>query len=349
MPLPGSEEQRLCQAQQASGGLNKNATASGECCRLYDIGCPAPFDCFTSASGTWEYAQKAWCCRAENLGCAQTCDVAPALMGTRQADYCCDRKGVGCSAAWQEKQAREDADRVAEQHAAGVARRDMRVNLEGLVSELVANPKKVLRRLRWALLAASVLLQKNPSRLIVRALAEATNTTRVSVPQGWNMELLAEERAAVQQWFPSSGRGASVLAQTGQAQDKLYVDYAVTGTSDAEVLQAVQQIDAQLQTGSLGGKGGPEVRTLGTTSPIDPPPMGTPPSSSSDSKTWVWVLVGSLGAVCLGVVIAAVVVHQMTASRPSFSATEMDQGMECLNTNDCADSTTPSSNHLMRV
>eukprot|EP01061_Rhynchopus_euleeides_P004795 TRINITY_DN13_c0_g2_i3.p1 TRINITY_DN13_c0_g2~~TRINITY_DN13_c0_g2_i3.p1 ORF type:complete len:549 (+),score=171.77 TRINITY_DN13_c0_g2_i3:3-1649(+) len=335
VPAPPSydfEQERLCLEQEEAGLLANTTAFSGDCCKLYDIGCPARFGCYASSPSTWGAIQQDWCCRAKDMGCAHTCDVPAATMVTRQALYCCDRKGVGCTAEWKEEQARADEEREAQQQAAGVARRNLRLKVVGRLSELVSNPKKVLQRLRWALLAASALLQQDPTRLVISSFGSRDNTTRVPVPHGWNLELLSEERASVQQWLQSTGRAASVLAVlTAPAHDELYVEYTVTGTSEAAVLQTVQDIDTQAQTGSLGGKAGPEVRTSGI-SELGPSRQGpASEASSSSSMTWLWALLGGLGAVCVGTGIAAVVVHKRrVAARGAMSLDEVMQEVQAL-------------------
>eukprot|EP00754_Rhynchopus_humris_P006864 Rhum_TRINITY_DN13242_c0_g5::Rhum_TRINITY_DN13242_c0_g5_i1::g.58565::m.58565 len=281
-----------------------SAEALRECCK-FGFGCPTnPFDCMTSNSSSWGPQEKHFCCKmtTDARGCAEYCPVA---TKTRQGSdgYCCDVRG-NCNEEYFAYEMAVDAKAQAQ-------RKEVRVNVRGMLDQDMAdagdvlqNPKGLLRRLRLQLLAASEDLREKPELLMVTLLgllqddgslptASEFQSMTVPVPEKWNRALFYEESTLSADGWLTSRAGQLLETSTDAKNAKVFFEYTIEGTDAAKVEEAVHQAAAV----------GEDVTV-----------MTPPPSSDSDSKT-LWIVLGAgLGALCLGGLVAALVVHQRRKS-----------------------------------
>ena len=298
---PDSIINRCMQVDQLS------AEAVRECCK-FGFGCPTnPFDCMASNASAWGPQEKHFCCQmtTDARGCAQRCPVA---RSARQGSdgYCCDVRG-NCNEEYFAYEQAIDAKAQAQ-------RKEVRVNVRGMLGQDMAdtgdvlqNPKGLLRRLRLQLLAASEDLREKPERLMVTLLgllqadgslptAGEFQSMTVPVPEKWNRALLNEESTlSADGWLTS--RAGQVLESSTSSKNakKVFFEYTIEGTDAAKVEKAVHQAAAV-------GEG---------VTVMTPPPS---PESDGGLKT-LWIVLGAgLGALCLGGLVAALVVSQRRKS-----------------------------------
>ena len=309
-------EEARCEAAATAGTL-QDSTA---CCRDFGVGCAAPsdFNCSAGNLASWTDAKQFFCCREKDV-CAMRCnraDIAAGDVTASQAAFCCDSKGLGCSANTTATQTQRDVDAATKD--ATKHKRALRLVVKEAVEDLLENPKKMLRRLRWAILGASALLQAKPSRLIVTAMGgllpngsvpTGASKFTLNVHRSWNEELNAEETALISTLTLTinTNRGADVL-QSASA-DGSFVEYTVQDGSEGTVEAAVGEIEGKVEGGSLSGSGqGKDVMVFGS--------MGTKGEKTEkteeevSAKTWLTALVSIVGALCAGGVVAAVVVQR---------------------------------------
>ena len=297
---PDSIINRCMQVDQLS------AEAVRECCK-FGFGCPTnPFDCMTSNASAWGPQEKHFCCKmtTDARGCAEYCPVA---TKTRQGSdgYCCDVRG-NCNEEYFAYEQAIDAKAQAQ-------RKEVRVNVRGMLGQDMAdtgdvlqNPKGLLRRLRLQLLAASEDLREKPERLMVTLLgllqadgslptAGEFQSMTVPVPEKWNRALFYEESTLSADGWLTSRAGQVLESSTSSKNAKVFFEYTIEGTDAAKVEEAVHQAAAV-------GEG---------VTVMSPPPS---PESDGGLKT-LWIVLGAgLGALCLGGLVAALVVSQRRKS-----------------------------------
>ena len=307
-----------CLALAEAGGTVP-ASRRKECCRAAGVTCDADkFDCFDGTPvGGWDAERRRWCCREKEVGCRVSCDgvratsdddgTAAAADETERA-FCCEELGVACP-----KEAEgAEAARVKEEEAAAavgglVVSEEFFLKLAGLASEVTDNPKRLLRRLRRALLRASGTLREDKGRLRVRTVGVLDETKEVpekvrqkrtgvgggggdaatgddgdfpvvEVPASWNEELAADEDA-----FLAEGRSAALLqaaAGGGGAAfgDGLFVDYVLQAESKEVVAAAARELAGAVDEASKG-EGVLADDAGGASLPISP--LGAPTSIGS--------------------------------------------------------------------
>ena len=246
-------------------------------------------------------------------------------MTVEQRGYCCEQKGVGCMKGYLRWQRRLDWKRAVEE--APLFHRAFTLKLGNLVYTLLDNPKYVLARLRWLLLAASPRLQQQPHTLVVDVLGilmvnstlppqHLRNKWTIPIPRNWNDEILDQEKSRV----ASSGReGVTLGSHDGSDDEGVFIEATVHATTEQAAIDTVAEVSSAfaLPGDVLVGGGVAEARVL---EPIALTPIASTPSSkdsvpikndsSTSSHAWLWALIGGFAALCVGGSVFAAVIFR---------------------------------------
>ena len=321
------KDREQCRKDEMDGVLAKDADKSQKCCKDFAHGCVAKFECFANQTNASEWAKekKEFCCREKDAGCAMRCDSKDKDMLTGdQQEFCCSIKGMGCSSEFKRAQKETDEKKDKEERDAGVHKKGFQMKLKGDAEEIFAEPKVVLRRLRKALLEASEKLGEKPERLVVKLLGllmpngkvpegNQTQNWTMDIPRSWNEECHADEKERhaknATQSADEPARDAGVL---GETDSDYYAEIEIQDTDAATVEAASTEVKTTADNGALGGGDGPELAVGGMTEMSGSAPSTTPTTGDDDdsSKTWLWALIGAVGALCIGAGVAAVMVHR---------------------------------------
>ena len=367
---PGSlpaDEQRWCCAnkrlscrfkcQQNKDIRDKWSANQREYCCLYDgVSCKSntqDFDCFnTSAAFHWSEPRKQFCCLEKDVGCPVDCTAAKVLLTQVQMDDCCKGSGLHC-----------DASSLFPPVPPGGERKTFRFTFREDWNVFSRNPKRMVRKFRMSLLAASKTLQSSPSVLEVNyigALMSGNEVPSTSRLPSWGTNALLEWNTdsaipdVVKNASDTTSRSVAVLSETMNeavnSKDGAHIDYYLTGS--IEIVDQIQkEIDAQVKAGSGRKPNGVFQKNLEGYSLILSDPMNnliqtksapgteTPSPSSSSSKSWIWILIASIGGTCL---IGGLVVLYLKRRRPYENYVdnlEMHEGLDIedeliLNTHD---------------
>eukprot|EP01064_Diplonema_japonicum_P033425 TRINITY_DN657_c0_g1_i1.p1 TRINITY_DN657_c0_g1~~TRINITY_DN657_c0_g1_i1.p1 ORF type:complete len:220 (+),score=74.98 TRINITY_DN657_c0_g1_i1:218-877(+) len=182
---------------------------------------------------------------------------------------------------------------------------------------MMQRPKEFLSKFRMSMLKASKKLEDEPASLVVTEMGVLVDGERmpteeekkqwtVKVDRKWNMEHLVEEKDRMRKYTRKSG------LQQAASQDGVFVEYKIEGSKakeiEAEVNGAVEE--------AAQGKGPLTDNADGQSLVVKPVAEGntaltnsSPPSdaSSSSSQTWLYGLLGGVGALCMGSAIALTV------------------------------------------
>ena len=322
------KDREQCRKDEMDGVLAKDADKSQKCCKDFAYGCVAKFECFANQTNASEWAEekKEFCCREKDAGCAMRCDSKDKDMLTGdQQEFCCSIKGMGCSSEFKRAQKETDEKKDKEERDAGVHKKGFQMKLKGDAEEIFAEPKVVLRRLRKALLEASEKLGEKPERLVVKLLGllmpngkvpegNQTQNWTMDIPRSWNEECHADEKERhaknATQSADEPARDAGVL---GETDSDYYAEIEIQDTDAATVEAASTEVKTTADNGALGGGDGPELAVGDMTEMSGSAPSTTPTTGDDDdssSKTWLWALIGAVGALCIGAGVAAVMVHR---------------------------------------
>ena len=254
-----------------------------ECCKAFGIECLGKINCFSTAQEKWTPEQRFECCRDHDRGCPAKCTKTACC----QEKGVCSPEGLRAAGAWAPAAAAE-----------GPRHTTLRLTVEGDPLEVSENPKKLLARVRRTLLKAGKALRRDPTQVVVNVLgvlmpggtlppAHRRADWTLRVPQAWNTELAAEEKALEfddTSGPPTEADGEANAASAGQAPatlDGVYLVFSVAREADAtEILAAVasgklEAADGNAQTHAVGSDGAAVVR------------RGTVPPNSRAALTFV--------------------------------------------------------------
>ena len=143
------------------------------------------------------------CCEEEGVSCALDC--ARDDLTAESMDWCCEHNGVQCGDA--EEQREEDAESFAEYVEDGGSVRTYIMKMRAsqtLLQSVLGDPKQVLRRLRFSLIATSEELSASPGSLYVTRLGVVNNASvsgvSLYIPRTWNIDLHVREVQDLQQY-----------------------------------------------------------------------------------------------------------------------------------------------------
>ena len=308
-----TDAEKATMAEKKKCGKVKGLTKAAKkvCCKKFGEGCETnDFDC-TDRTVAWTEKQRDFCCKTttDGEGCKVRCyadEERIAKQDPEDKEYCCKVRG-NCNKTFL-KGAKEELKQA--RAAFKGARKDLREKLsEGVVDadEIFANPKAVLRRLRFQLLAKSLKLRENPEKVLVTLIGilikgefptgEQLKSFTVPVPAAWNTERHEEEREMKDE-LASTSRVAALLQAAADSGSDVYFDYSLEGNTMADVDASVQQLGA-----------GANVVAEKQVSDDD----------DDDSSAGPFIAIGAvLGALCLGGLVA-MTVFRKKESGPQFS------------------------------
>ena len=311
------DKREKCMAAEKSGAT-VDAAFKADCCNSSNVMCPEPKFADCSAPKDDE---REWCCRVMQKGCTMTCDAQK--MDLVQATYCCNTFGSKCTDDYKNEQKTLDKQEL--KKAAKKVWKQIKQDVKGAIEDIFENPKAVLRRIRMTLFRGSATLAQNPQNLVVTLIAAYTkdgqmpptdvaDQWRVDIPHSWNEENHAEEHAVVadKSWSTSgaSDARAAVVLQSGDSDQKYYFEYRVEGT-DEQVGQSVAEMEESVGSGKLADNSGGMTVPVGSTMPIAVTGASDKPEESSESSDsgmgWLFAVIGSLGALCMGGLVAFVI------------------------------------------
>ena len=347
------DKREKCMAAEKSGAT-VDAAFKADCCNSSNVMCPEPKFADCSAPKDDE---REWCCRVMKKGCTMTCDAQK--MDLVQATYCCNTFGSKCTDDYKNEQKTLDKQEL--KKAAKKVWKQIKQDVKGAIEDIFENPKAVLRRIRMTLFRGSATLAQNPQNLVVTLIAAYTkdgqmpptdvaDQWRVDIPHSWNEENHAEEHAVVadKSWSTSgtSDARAAVVLQSGDSDQKYYFEYRVEGT-DEQVGQSVAEMEESVGSGKLADNSGGMTVPVGSTMPIAVTGASDKPEESSESSDsgmgWLFAVIGSLGALCMGGLVAFVIFQrkqrqqaenelyagQMEELSPSMNDSESTPMREC--------------------
>eukprot|EP01064_Diplonema_japonicum_P022959 TRINITY_DN332_c0_g1_i2.p1 TRINITY_DN332_c0_g1~~TRINITY_DN332_c0_g1_i2.p1 ORF type:complete len:1253 (+),score=299.64 TRINITY_DN332_c0_g1_i2:62-3760(+) len=285
-------------------GMRTPMSLIKQCCHVGMKCARQKYDCDDDEINA-DAKKQEWCCRNEDKLCSMDCMTQESLT-LDQRDTCCDWKGIGCR----------------EPELEEFSRPGFLLKMKGAGEELIENPKAFLRKFRMSMLKASPSLAKNPEKLVVTTvgvlMAGYTMPTddkmpmwSVSVSLSWNRELQKEEVTMLK----NNARTAAALGADSQeliktaTDDGVFAKYYIDGSTHA----IDSEMHAALKDASKGM--GPLTSTDGSSLVVDPVAEGNTPTTvgkeptkentdSESSKTWLYALMGGIGALCMGSAIA---------------------------------------------
>eukprot|EP01061_Rhynchopus_euleeides_P043522 TRINITY_DN75_c1_g1_i9.p1 TRINITY_DN75_c1_g1~~TRINITY_DN75_c1_g1_i9.p1 ORF type:complete len:960 (+),score=440.27 TRINITY_DN75_c1_g1_i9:60-2882(+) len=325
-PDNAAEEKRrlkdVCMDLEESRTLRENKTLAEKCCKKFDIGCPAPHDCFDlTDKDTWASEKSVWCCRYKDV-CQTDCTAPVSDMSADDKDFCCTNKGGRtCTTDYDEKEKKRDASNREDDKKNGKKGYGVSVKLHWSVDDIFQSPKHTLCRLRSTLVFASDRLQQDPSALLVTFFAallpDGTEPSQTQTEwiqrtyDAWNEECIAEERARIK-----TGDVSNVVSRVAIVLGEQQSNNPSTGIS-AHLLADSEDLTKDIMA---------TLSSESSSLPLLADPKAVDPHSStekekegdskkSDSKGWLWAILGVVGALCMGSAIAAVIVHRRQKRR----------------------------------
>ena len=205
-----------------------------QCCNKYGVLCGKGRQCHAKDARTkLKWRAREACCASEDMLCAVDCQKSG--LNLLEKGYCCRAKGLYCEdiAAWKEEEAKEWKQWLGRWRGVATGEYRLRVREDDSLDDAAENPKRLVKRVRLALVLASRRLRGDPARLrVARIGALAANGSvewSVHAAMQWQgSETLREEQDAIAAAdsldnASAGSRRASVLSGTS-----LFVDYDIT-------------------------------------------------------------------------------------------------------------------------
>ena len=320
------------------------------CCLYEGISCKAnanDFDCFDTTS-EWTAERKTYCCNEQDIGCQTDCTADQSTLSTAEQGRCCETKGLACTGS---------APLDPEIPSGGESKR-FRLSFRGSWGSASRSPLRMVRKFRMSLLAASKTFRAGKVVVVVKymgALVSGNNVAPNSTINNWQFTLKAAwnvDISPIPSEIASQGRSVSTLSQTlNEAQtgdDGIYFDYTAAGlTADidsfnSELSMAVSDEKKKPSMGSFSTNNegysliltdsNNELIASRAAAGIVPEPTKKDDNDDESSLTWLWILLGCLGVVCLGAGIFIVHRRKQSDQKLDDFLTDMEGFHELANT-----------------
>eukprot|EP01063_Lacrimia_lanifica_P001266 TRINITY_DN1061_c0_g1_i3.p1 TRINITY_DN1061_c0_g1~~TRINITY_DN1061_c0_g1_i3.p1 ORF type:complete len:290 (+),score=78.27 TRINITY_DN1061_c0_g1_i3:136-1005(+) len=255
----------------------------------------------------WTEAKREWCCKEKQIGCAHPTSLpmvgefnckSREMWTEAKREWCCKEKQIGCPAVGHPAELSE--------FARGMVMRAVAIQFRGNRRKLFKEPMAMLAEVRHTVLAATAGLA--PEDVVVTRIGmlragarpQAAELAELTV----QFSLAMNEEVSAAEFAGAPARGASVL----DTAEDMFFDASLR----AESPSAMEMLETELVAST----------PIMFASSLIHPARPEEPEEHDGSSSWAFPLAVAAGVLCVGAVVAGVVMKHKQSKSEAHEDTE---------------------------